>query len=130
MRSRYTAFCLRNSDYLLATWDDSSRPTQLDFNDDRQCWLRLEIISGQQGNVSDYQGTVEFNAYFFEQGRQFLLHESSRFIKRQSRWSYLDGITNIAPVIGKQAKINPNTPCPCGSGKKFKRCCGASDAGN
>jgi preprotein translocase subunit SecA len=26
--------------------------------------------------------------------------------------------------IGKKCK--PNDPCPCGSGKKFKKCCGAN----
>jgi hypothetical protein len=25
-------------------------------------------------------------------------------------------------------KIGRNDPCPCGSGKKFKKCCGADDA--
>ncbi len=29
-----------------------------------------------------------------------------------------------APAIGAQQKIGRNDPCPCGSGKKFKKCCG------
>ena len=29
-----------------------------------------------------------------------------------------------APVQRKEDKIYPNDPCPCGSGKKFKQCCG------
>jgi len=31
------------------------------------------------------------------------------------------------PVIRKQAKVGMNDPCPCGSGKKYKKCCGARD---
>lgn len=27
-------------------------------------------------------------------------------------------------TIVKEAKVYPNDPCPCGSGKKYKRCCG------
>ena len=29
-----------------------------------------------------------------------------------------------APVKRENAKIYPNAPCPCGSGKKYKQCCG------
>ena len=29
-----------------------------------------------------------------------------------------------APVVKKEAKVYPNDPCPCGSGKKYKQCCG------
>ena len=28
-------------------------------------------------------------------------------------------------TVRKGAKIGPNDPCPCGSGKKYKKCCGA-----
>ena len=125
MRSRFSAYCLQNAEYLLATWDEASRPKQLDFAGDRQQWLKLEIIACQQGGANDHEGTVEFNAYFIEADRQFVLHEASRFSKKQDRWFYCDGIVDIAPVAGKPAKIGANSPCPCGSGKKFKRCCGA-----
>ncbi len=30
-----------------------------------------------------------------------------------------------APILGPRNKIGRNDPCPCGSGKKFKKCCGA-----
>ncbi|MBO0798476.1 MAG: SEC-C domain-containing protein [Blastocatellia bacterium] len=28
------------------------------------------------------------------------------------------------PLSGSKQKIGRNDPCPCGSGKKFKKCCG------
>ena len=28
------------------------------------------------------------------------------------------------PVVNKTAKVGRNDPCPCGSGKKYKNCCG------
>lgn len=129
MRSRFSAYCLDNAEYLLATWDEASHPAQLDFSGDIQQWLKLEIIARQQGGIADLEGTVEFNAYFIEAGRQFVSHELSRFCKKQNRWFYCDGVVDITPIAGKPAKIGANTPCPCGSGKKFKRCCGASDVG-
>ena len=27
-------------------------------------------------------------------------------------------------VVNEEAKVYPNDPCPCGSGKKYKKCCG------
>ena len=33
---------------------------------------------------------------------------------------------SIRTVRHEQAKVGRNVPCPCGSGKKFKRCCGAA----
>ena len=29
------------------------------------------------------------------------------------------------PVVRDEAKVGRNDPCPCGSGKKYKKCCGA-----
>jgi len=31
---------------------------------------------------------------------------------------------SLEPFRRERAKVGPNEPCPCGSGKKFKRCCG------
>lgn len=30
----------------------------------------------------------------------------------------------VLPFVRTQPKISPNAPCPCGSGKKYKKCCG------
>lgn len=122
MRSRYSAFCRQEADYLAATWDTSTCPSDLRFTDNRQHWQKLEII-GSTGSVGDQSGNVEFRAYFMEDGKPWCLHEHSRFIKHQGHWLYHDGATRITPVT---TKIGQNTPCPCGSGKKFKHCCGTA----
>ena len=31
------------------------------------------------------------------------------------------------PVKKKEVKVGPNDPCPCGSGKKYKKCCGRGE---
>lgn len=35
---------------------------------------------------------------------------------------------STAPAAGRRSKIGRNDPCPCGSGLKYKRCCGAGQA--
>ncbi len=36
-----------------------------------------------------------------------------------------DGTLKKEPVRNKSKKVGPNDPCPCGSGKKYKKCCGS-----
>jgi preprotein translocase subunit SecA len=31
------------------------------------------------------------------------------------------------PKVNKEKKVGRNDPCPCGSGKKYKKCCGANE---
>lgn len=118
MRSRYSAYVLKNNVYLSTTWHSSSRPAALDVNADETPWQRLSIIATEKGREADTEGTVEFVAYF--SGGQ--LHERSRFVKEEGNWFYLDGKI-LPPVV--TAKVGRNDLCPCGSGKKYKRCCGA-----
>lgn len=117
MRSRYSAYVLKLSDYLAETWHSPTRPASLDIGSDDTPWQRLTIIATDKGNESDSEGTVEFAAYY--QGGQ--LHERSRFVKEEGKWFYLDG--EILPPVAS-AKVGRNDPCPCGSGKKYKKCCG------
>jgi hypothetical protein len=35
---------------------------------------------------------------------------------------------NMAPIVREEPKVGRNDPCPCGSGKKFKRCHGTAAA--
>lgn len=117
MRSRYSAFVLKLPDYLSATWHPSTRPDDLDLSGDDTQWQRLRIIATEAGWAGDDVGMVEFIAY--HEGGQ--LHERSRFVRQEGRWFYVDG--EISPPV-KQGKAGRNDPCPCGSGKKFKKCCG------
>jgi preprotein translocase subunit SecA len=32
----------------------------------------------------------------------------------------------VSPIVRTQRKVGRNEPCPCGSGKKYKKCCGAN----
>jgi len=118
MRSRYSAYVRQNADYLIATWHPSCQPQQFhttlvqSFAATR--WLSLQIITAEEtGDKSE--GYVTFFARFSENQRESFIHERSRFIREEKRWYYIDG---TFPETGR------NDRCPCGSGKKFKKCCG------
>lgn len=80
-------------------------------------WMGLLILKTDKGCISDGIGYVEFVA-FFDAGEAGQLHERSRFVHENGQWYYLDGRI-LAPLA-----FGRNTPCWCGSGKKFKKCHG------
>jgi SEC-C motif domain protein len=118
MRSRYTAYTLARNEYLKESWAPETRPEELDVEDSTIQWLGLDIEGYDQGEQADTEGTVTFTARFLSSGHHCKLQEQSRFIKRDNFWYYLDGKNNSST-----RKTGRNEPCPCGSGKKFKKCC-------
>ena len=93
MRSRYSAFVLRNSRYLLSTWDPAHRPARLDLKHDQTEWLGLEIVSTEAGTELDTVGRVAFIARYRSRGKVAALVEHSRFRKVGDAWFYIDGDT-------------------------------------
>jgi SEC-C motif domain protein len=128
MRSRFSAYKLDLTDYIQLTWENSTRPkkNKLNFGGEKIDWLKLEIVDVKKGEASDSKGIVEFKAYFQKDGEEQTLHEISRFVKNNGRWVYLDGVVKPSGAQIQQLNEGKNAPCPCGSGKKFKRCCGAA----
>jgi len=81
MRSRYCAYTLGKSDYLLNTWHESTRPDVLELQDDKTRWSGLTIVSA----APIAEDATKIN------GKAGKLHERSRFVKQGSRWYYVDG---------------------------------------
>jgi SEC-C motif-containing protein len=91
MRSRYSAFVRDLTDYLLATWHPSTRPSALEPNPEGLRWLGLEV---RRHSLQDAEhATVEFVARSKLGGRAQRLHETSRFVREGGRWFYVDGET-------------------------------------
>lgn len=89
MRSRYSAFALRDEGYLLQTWHPSTRPASIPL-DPRMRWLSLEIIGRTGGTVLVNKGTVEFRACWRgPHGATGEQHENSRFVRESGTWFYL-----------------------------------------
>lgn len=96
MRSRYSAYVLRQEAYLLATWHPSTRPATLDLDADNVHWLGLEIRAQQPGASN---ARIEFIARFrVGDGVVQKQHEISRFLREDGRWFYLDGEFPPAPA--------------------------------
>ena len=89
MRSRYSAYVLGRTDYLLTTWHASTRPLTLESNAPELKWLGLDVRHA--ATVDGTNATVEFVARSKLGGRAQRLHELSRFVLEDGRWFYLDG---------------------------------------
>jgi SEC-C motif-containing protein len=90
MRSRYSAYVRMNEAYLLATWHPSTRPVVLDLSPAQ--WIGLTVKRHEQQDES--HAIVEFVARYKVGGRAHKLHETSRFVREDGRWLYVDGETN------------------------------------
>jgi len=123
MRSRYSAYVVGKIDYVGATNDPQ---TGTDFDAEaaeawskQSEWLGLEIIAANETEV-------EFKAKYRTDGREEIHHEVSLFRKdpKNGRWYYREGKTLREPERRTTPKLGRNDPCSCGSGQKFKKCCG------
>lgn len=120
MRSRYSAFCLQLGEYLFSTYHPDYRGelTVLALSEKTLDWKNLDIIKTE--SLID-TGFVEFKAWYLDNGELNFHHEHSNFVKDHDQWLYCDGIYYPNE---KSGKIRRNDTCPCGSEKKYKKCCG------
>ncbi len=127
MRARYSAFVENKVEFV----DQTNIPGTKDFNlEDAKKWAKdskwhhLEVINTQ--DLSETEGLVEFKAFYkdIENDNQ-THHEMGHFKKIDDLWFYNEGkILGQGTIRRDGPKIGRNDPCPCGSGKKFKKCCG------
>ena len=119
MRSRYTAYSQANIDYIARTMKG---PAAIGFDpEDAKTWaeqvewLRLDVLKTES---KPPLGWVEFIAHFSNQGIKQNIHELSEFHLEDGQWFYTKR-KNLSAHVGR------NDPCPCGSNKKYKKCCGS-----
>lgn len=129
MRSRYSAYVERAIDYLGETlhpdhrrdWDREATRRWAESAE----WQSLKIVATEAGLAGDDEGWVEFVASYKEGEQQHRHHERSRFHTRGGRWYYVEGdVPKPVTERHETPKVGRNDPCPCGSGKKYKKCCG------
>jgi len=124
MRSRYTAYALGNEEYILKTWHSSQRPSSIGLGASIE-WLGLKVL--QSAHNKDNEAFVEFIALFRDAGEIAQMHERSRFVREEGMWFYVDGEQIESNTQHNFKSPGRNDPCYCGSGKKFKKCCGKSN---
>jgi SEC-C motif-containing protein len=91
MRARYSAYTLKNVDFIKKSWHHSTRPndlTEIDLQGLK--WLGLEIIESLTQDTQ--HATVTFKAKF-RTGTQKTqtLHEISHFVLENGHWYYISG---------------------------------------
>ncbi|MFI9202433.1 YchJ family protein [Streptomyces sp. NPDC053048] len=89
MRSRYSAFAVGDTAYLLRTWHSTTRPPGLELDSGVE-WTGLEILATTGGSAFHTEGTVEFRAHCRFGGHEDDQHELSRFVREDGAWVYLD----------------------------------------
>ena len=129
MRARYSAYATSAVDFILASTLEEKRKEcdekAIRTWSEQSTWHKLEILSTEKGESSDTEGMVEFIAHFTESGIKKSYHEKGTFKKEDGSWLYVDGeIQKPKPYIRPEVKVSRNDTCPCGSGKKYKKCCG------
>lgn len=112
MRSRYSAYVLRNGQYLYDTCSKKLKNIEdINYiNTHTIEWICLKIDSFSENEVT-------FMAYYKEDNNIFVMKERSLFVIENENIKYDSGEM-------LESKIERNESCPCGSGKKYKKCCG------
>ena len=124
MRSRYTAYCLADIDYIQKTMRGRAL-IGFDAVDAKRWathvkWISLTVLDENQD--PPYTGYVEFIAMFADGPVLKSIHEKSEFIQEAGQWYYVDGVQ--CPTETKS--ISRNGACPCGRQRKYKNCHGKS----
>ena len=129
MRARYSSYVTGDIEFLKTS---ATAAVQAEFDENASKawskaaqWHGLEILDVQEGQKDDERGVVEFRALYTANGEFCNHHEVSTFVKEADGWKFEDGeLVGEKPVMREAPKIGRNDPCPCGSGKKYKKCCG------
>ena len=130
MRARYSAFVERSFAFLGESLHPDYRadydPAATRRWAESAQWMGLEILDKERGAQSDQEGSVEFVATYKEKGMIRRHRERSVFRRRDGRWYFVEGeLVKAGTEVHQTPKVGRNEPCPCGSGKKYKKCCGA-----
>ena len=129
MRARYSSYVTGDVLFLKSS---ATEEVQAEFDEAASKawsaaaeWHGLEIISTEKGGPKDKEGVVEFRALYTANGEFCNHHEVATFVKDRSGWKFEDGdLVGETPTVREEPKVGRNDPCPCGSGKKYKKCCG------
>ncbi|MDD2906552.1 MAG: YchJ family protein [Sulfurimonas sp.] len=113
MRSRYSAYVKGDARYLLQSTVKENRYAEdielIEEFSNAVEWLGLEVLFAKEDIVA-------FKAFYRDAEGIKVLHEESKFVQEDALWRYKDGILY-------NTKVQRNDACPCGSGKKYKKCC-------
>jgi SEC-C motif-containing protein len=127
MRARYSAFVTGAIDFIVASTHSRTRKEiDLDYTRDwskNSTWHGLEIFETKR--VDDNKTFVSFEARYTKDGKEQHHREKSLFEREEGHWRFLTGDELKNPTVRYETpRPGRNDPCPCGSGKKYKKCHG------
>ncbi len=129
MRARYTAYAKQKIGFIR---DSMLKSTQDQFDEAattkwsaKSTWLGLEINSVEGDDDTSSEATVDFTARYERGGETEDHHEVAQFKRDKGQWYFVNGkLIGTATFVRLEPKVGRNDPCPCGSTKKYKKCCG------
>ena len=129
MRSRYSAYVKHEIDHIAKSCVQDPDKNEIDMEETRRwseesTWHGLKILRTEKGKENDKEGIVEFSATYTRGGLKDVHLEKAKFVKKDGEWVYHSGSLIPTTIVRDGAKVGRNDPCPCGSGLKYKRCCG------
>jgi SEC-C motif-containing protein len=129
MRARYTAYALGEVDFIISTHTpEAGKDVDRDQTEawsKNSKWLGLEVVATEGGGPKDDKGTVEFIARYKIKNVGIEHRERAKFEKIGGKWLFADAEQLAGPPVKHEGpRVGRNDPCTCGSGKKYKKCCG------
>ena len=127
MRARYSAHVGLQMDFIFESTHPDHRAGY--DPDGTRAWAEqstgqgLEIVGVTTGMADDTASEVEFIARYKNKDISREHHERGQFEKQDGQWFFTEGIMVKQKPIAV-SKVGRNDPCPCGSGLKYKKCCG------
>jgi len=128
MRARYSAFATGAIDFIVNSTHSRTRK-EVDLSFIRQwsetsTWHGLQILETKV--VNEDKAFVSFEAHYTQDGQEQSHREKSVFEREDGQWKFVTGDELKNPTVRYETpRPGRNDPCPCGSGKKYKKCHGA-----
>jgi preprotein translocase subunit SecA len=83
--------------------------------------FKFEIVQPQRSRVEETSSQLQMDTH-----RSFLPEQEEILeTKEESTETTSEEPSKPSPIVSAAPKIERNAACPCGSGKKYKKCCGA-----
>ena len=129
MRARYSAYEKHEIDFIIDSCYHEDGLNEIDREatqswSEESTWQGLKILRTEKGKESDNEGIVEFSATYTRGGLKDVHLEKAKFVKKDGEWVYHSGSLIPTTIVRDGVKVGRNDPCPCGSGLKYKKCCG------
>ena len=127
MRARYSAFATGAIDFVVASTHSRTR-SEIDIPYIREwsqtsTWRGLQIFDTKL--IDENKAYVSFEALFTKAGKDQSHREKGEFEREHGKWRFVTGEELKNPTVRYETpRTGRNEPCPCGSGRKYKKCCG------